>query len=137
MALSTTTIQALAPSLYAAAGEDKCLVYLRVAEACHGVSIWGGLYDTAMAYYALHLLSLTSSAEAAFSTDDTTTSATSGPITSIKSGQLSETYANNTNIFTGAITKISAADMLLTTTPYGQQYLLLRATLGSVGTRLL
>ena len=133
MALDTTIIQAIAPNLYAEHGEDKCLFFLGQAEGVHDPVIWGttSKYAAAMSYYALHLLELAIGGDAPYSSTGAKMGV-SGPVKSRKSLALAETYADASTAFSGSM-RISVADYLLITTPWGRQYLTVRETLAQIG----
>lgn len=114
-------LEAIAPEF---TDDPRAETFLEIAASLHTASAWGtAVYETAMAYFAAHLLTVADQAVAG-------AAGASGPVTSRSAGDLSETYAN-------AQGSSSAWDALLSTTSYGRMYLYLRGTRAAAAPQLI
>jgi len=124
VALTTATLVRIAPQF---AGRSDLAVWLNDAELAHNAASWvnGGVYDMAMACYAAHYLMNAPSEDGA-----SVPSATTGPVSGEKAGDLQVTYGST------VARAVDASDGDFLTTTYGQRYLALRNSRPATGPRL-
>lgn len=116
---SLTTFRALIPE-FAAVVDATVSVYLSVATLQHNTTSWGAMFETAMVYFAAHLMSLDP-------TLGTSGASGLGPIKSQKDGDLSRSYGT-----IAAASGSTAADEELSQTMYGRRFLQIRGTRAAV-----
>jgi len=99
---------------FAAVSDDDVNDWIAEASQLTSSEPFGSNYPLAMAYYAAHLMK-------SFDTDasDDVETGNAGPITQVKTGPLSETYADATK-------NLSEFDIQLGETKYGRRYLQIR-----------